>query len=129
MEREERKVIRKHVFFNFTNIMFNNSGCRQIIIFVAQYLQRGNTRQQCLLTTFVALPLLDLQCQVKGADREVDSLGVHSSHLADKRGSQITFQRLPLRNAKERRREKEREGRQTEVEVEGEWDRETAFVC
>lgn len=56
----------------------------------------------CLLTTFVAFPLLDLESQVKGADGEVDSLGVHSSHLADKRGSQITFQRLPLRTAKER---------------------------
>lgn len=56
----------------------------------------------CLLTAFVALPLLDLECQVKGADGEVDSLGVHSSHLADKRGSQITFQRLSLRTAGER---------------------------
>lgn len=73
--------------------------------------------QPCLLTTFVALPLLDLERQVKGADGEVDSLGVHSSHLADKRGSQITFQRLPLRTAKGER-EKERERTQTEVERE-----------
>lgn len=52
-----------------------------------------------LLTTLVALPLLDLECQVEGADGEVDGLGVHSPHLADKRGSPITFQRLPLRTA------------------------------
>lgn len=66
-------------------------------------------KETYLLTTFVALPLLDLQCQVKGADGEVDSLGVHSSHLADKRGSQITFQRLPRRTARGRGGEGEKE--------------------
>lgn len=39
--------------------------------------------QLCLLTTFVALPLLDLERQVKGADGEVDSLRVDSSNLAE----------------------------------------------
>lgn len=53
--------------------------------------------QPCLHTAFVSLPLLNLECQVKGADRKVDSLGIHSSHLEDKRGSPISFQRLPLR--------------------------------
>ena len=54
--------------------------------------QRGGG-DGAFLTTFVALPLLNLQREVERADGEVDSLGVHSSHLADKRGSQITFQR------------------------------------
>ena len=81
------------------------------------YNEATHNNQPCLLTTFVALPLLDLQRQVKGADREVDSLGVHSSHLADKRGSQITFQRLPLRTAKEReRRQRRRKWRESETE-------------
>lgn len=53
--------------------------------------------QPCLRTAFVSLPLLNLKCQVKGADRKVDSLGIHSSHLEDKRGSPISFQRLSLR--------------------------------
>ena len=54
--------------------------------------QRGGG-DGAFLTTFVALPLRNLQREVERADGEVDSLGVHSSHLADKRGSQITFQR------------------------------------
>lgn len=62
--------------------------------------------QPCLHTAFVSLPLLNLECQVKGADRKVDSLGIHSSHLEDKRGSPISFQRLPLR---ERERERDSE--------------------
>lgn len=37
------------------------------------------------LTTLVALPLLNLECQVKGTNGEVDSLGVNSSHLVDKK--------------------------------------------
>ena len=56
----------------------------------------GHQRRRAFLTTFVALPLLNLQREVERADGEVDSLGVHSSHLADKRGSQITFQRTLL---------------------------------
>lgn len=64
--------------------------------------RRHQPARLCLLTALVALPLLDLECQVEGADGEVDGLRVHTSHLADKRGSQITFQRLPLRTVKER---------------------------
>lgn len=52
---------------------------------------RHHTTSTCLLTTFVALPLLNLECQVKGADREVDSLRIHSSHLADKKGHILHF--------------------------------------
>lgn len=47
------------------------------------------------LTALVTLSLLDLERQVESTDGEVYSLGVHSSHLTDKRGSQITFQRAP----------------------------------
>lgn len=48
---------------------------------------RIQNSQSYLLTTFVALPLLNLEGKVKGADWEVYSLRVHSSHLADKIGS------------------------------------------
>lgn len=91
--------------------------------------QKKHCTQLCLLTTFVALPLLDLERQVKGADGEVDSLGVHSSHLADKRGSQITFQRLPLRTTKEREGEREEADRGGEGgDGESERDREIPLV-
>lgn len=49
--------------------------------------------QLCLLTTFVALPLLDLECEVKGANGEVDGLRVHSSNLAEgeKKKNKVTY--------------------------------------